>query len=220
MDWLSWVPGGLVLELILKWTGVVLAVLGAILSTPHGTKHLFGDVRLGLRQAFHAAWDLVGRIVPRWRRKVPATVAAPAGIASGEAFGNLTITGHAWNAGADIETRVDQLKKRMDYLTVEMEARFERAFKSINDHGSELERLEQLWKETRTEIMERLADNDRKSALVDAAGLPVIAAGVFLSGVPTELAVLPIVGWVFWLVGIGVLIWAFGKSKGGGAWKG
>lgn len=220
MDWLSWLPGGLVLELILKWTGVVLALLGAVLSTPHGTKHLFGDVRLGLRRAFHATWDLVGRIVPPWRRKVPATVMAPTGIASGEAFGTLTTSMYSWTPGADIETRVDQLKKRMDYLTVEMEARFERAFKSINDHGSELVRLEQLWRETRAEIMERLADNDRKSALVDAAGLPVIAAGVFLSGVPTELAVIPVVGWAFWLAGIGVLIWAFGKSKRGGAWKG
>ena len=220
MDWLSWVPGGPVLEQLLKWTGVGLALLGAILSTPHGTKHFLGDVRLGLRSAVHATWDLIGRMIPPWRRKVSATVAAPTAMASAEALGNLTVTGHAWNEGADIETRVDQLKKRMDYLTTETEARFERAFNSINDHGSELARLEELWIETRTEIMERLDNNDRKAALVDAAGLPVIAAGVFLSGVPTELAEVPVVGWLSWLAGIGVLFWGLGKSKRGDAWKG
>ncbi|AFR34537.1 hypothetical protein [Arthrobacter sp. Rue61a] len=220
LSWLSWLPGGVVLEQILKWTGVVLALLGAVLSTPHGTKHLFRDMREGLRRAVHGAWDFIGRIVPPWRRRVPATVVAPTAIASGEAFGTLTTSMYSWTPEADIETRVDQLKKRMDNLTAEMEARFERTFKSINDHNSELVRLEQLWRETKAEFMERLADNDKKSALVDAAGLPVIAAGVFLSGVPAELAVFPAVGWVFWLVGIGVLIWAFGKSRRGGAWKG
>lgn len=216
MDWLALLS----LEQVLKWTGVILALVGAVLSAPHGVRQLGADISSGTHWAFYAAWDFLGRLIPRWRRRIPATVMEPQGIGSVEAFGKTRFSVENWTPEADIETRVNQLKDLIDSLAKEMREGFEDASKAITEHDTELARMEQLWSQTKAEFLKRLEDNDAKAALVDAAGLPVIAAGVFLSGVPAELAAVPVVGWAFWLASVGVLVWCSCKSKRGGAWKG
>lgn len=106
----------------------------------------------------------------------------------------------------------------MDHLTEQTKISFERIYKSINDHEAELQRIEQLWQESSLEINKRLKQKDDQSAEIDAAGLPVIAAGVFLSGVPTELALVPPIGWVVLVAAIIATAWAIRKSEEGGAW--
>lgn len=214
------------LELVLKCTGVVLGMVGAALSSPLGVKHGLGKfgqkagVVLDKLDALDKRVEAYLRKVFRRPGKTPATqeIAVP-GIASLEGFGTLQATGFAWTPGADLETRVEQLRLRMDYLTTQMDRRFEETLQTIQDHELELQKLRQLWEELLREVRDRWDENERKTARVQAHGLPVIAVGIFLSGVPKELSDIPVLGWLA-LVAAGVLTTlCVRESEKSGAWE-
>lgn len=107
----------------------------------------------------------------------------------------------------------------MDYLTTQMDRRFEETLQTIQDHELELQKLRQLWEELLREVRDRWDENERKTARVQAHGLPVIAVGIFLSGVPKELSDIPVLGWLA-LVAAGVLTTlCVRESEKSGAWE-
>ena len=74
--------------------------------------------------------------------------------------------------------------------------------------GSAVERAEARGQEGREQLAARLEARERQATRVDAHGLGPIGAGIFLTGIPGELAAHAVTGWLSIIGGILVTIWA------------
>lgn len=188
------------LEAWLKRVGVLISVFGAALTAPSATMNL-------LRSIF--------------RRR--HTNASADGIASTVKFGTsgiLDLGGHGWEPGADLERKVEVLKILLDNHRTETKNKFEAVNNSVRKLTDELERVETAAQESDRQLHQRILKNEQHAERIQVMGLPVIAAGIFLSGIPEDLAVFPVVGWVFMLGGIVLTSLVYRLSLKRKLWRG
>ncbi|WP_157372064.1 hypothetical protein [Arthrobacter sp. Soil736] len=80
-------------------------------------------------------------------------------------------------------------------------------------------RLEGLLSGLKADLQRQMEQTKTASADIQAKGLPVIAAGILLCAVPTELAFWPAVGWVAFLLAWGFTVWITVLSAKSGLWR-
>ncbi|MFF1831099.1 hypothetical protein [Paenarthrobacter sp. NPDC058040] len=177
-------------ELILRAGGVVLALLGAVLTSPHGWKRLLFLIKFWLKSRVV--------IVQMWLSqhlrfvRAPSTTASVASIVS--ANRELTMRGTAQFVipqDATTEAKIALLEVALRNLqnTVNSD------FSHVENKLSEVASLVRDATERTTELHTRILTTQDEAASIGAAGIPVIAFGILLSGIPRELAICPVVGW-------------------------
>ncbi|MDN4611461.1 hypothetical protein [Arthrobacter burdickii] len=194
------------LEPIIKWTGVLVGLAGAILASPDGS-----------RQFVRASW--------RWVRSLFGPRSPSVESATGQASGGVRTEGTAygvkpWDEHTTLKTRIDMLLTRIEQLEgtlVQVKAELGNRIDSL---GAQISELTSALDQAKQELHRRIDTNEKRAAEIDAFGLPVIGLGIFLSGVPDELAAAPWVGVPLTIVSIAAAIVVFALGIKRGAWSG
>lgn len=187
---------------VIRWVGVTVAVAGVALATPDGIA---------------AAW----RAVKNWHRRAGALarrlLRRPGQDVSMAGMTAMTMTmagkGYAerwqpWREDAREDEKIDILHMQVDIVHQqigELRSQIERTADDLRKEIREAEgrvvgQLQQLASEMRGERSQ--------ASRVDARGFGPIACGIFLTGLPDELAAVAVVGWaavagaVVWTVGV------------------
>ena len=139
----------------------------------------------------------MARFLPFLRRDVSITVVSGTGTGSLGVAVTLTGSGRVWHPTAPIAERIEALRKHIS----EIEGRLNEVTQELRQETSERERVvAEIGVKLNAEMIELrhlMSKQERQSARIDARGLPVIAFGVVLSGVPDELASIPYgIGWL------------------------
>lgn len=190
-------------ERILRITGVLLAVFGAILVSPHGFKRLLYVIKEWMIRVWRAI------------RGGSVNIAPTAGTASVGAHNPRVQTGTNIPPDAPVEEQVRLLRTALGNLQVLVDDDYK-------ELSGKIDKLTNLVRsvDTRTETLhKRMQQAQEEATSIDAAGLPVIAWGIILSGVPQELAGEPQVGWFFIVVGLILAVAMFRKTIRDGAWR-
>lgn len=202
MDWwaaaLSWED-----HRVLRTLGVFLAVLGAVLVSPHGFKRL---VYLTQQWIAGIYWAIRGRSI---------AVFAPVARAT---TGKLSARGVASTSippDASTEEKVRLLELDLNQLKSTVQNDYDELSGKISKLGGLVGNVDQ-----RVEVLlARLQQERDQTVTLDAAGLPVIAWGIILSGVPQELAADPQIGWFFIVLGLILGFAMLRKTVRDGAWS-
>jgi hypothetical protein len=197
-----------------RWVGVGIALVGCLVVAPAGTGLLWHTAAGWTHQRGHQLRGRLARVLPFLRRDAtirPNTVSAVAAVATA----TVTVSGRVWTPSAPVDERIEALRQHI----AEVEGRLNEITSKLNAEREARERavaeLKQTLKEETAALCRQLEERERDSARIDARGLPVIGLGVLLSGVPDELASLPIgLGWLFPVVGLGAVVAAVQ-----GAWR-
>lgn len=200
-------------ELILRAVGVLLALLGAVLTSPHGFKRMLFLIKFWLKSRLTVA--------QMWLSKHFKFIHRPSITAYADSIfgGNGTLTGRGF-AGITIP---------VDATTEEKVVLLEAALRNVqNLVNSDYENLDKKVTEVKnlvSEVSEKTAElhakmvkGQEEAASLDAAGIPVIASGIFLSGIPRELALYPIAGWVFVALSVILAFAMTRKTINDGSW--
>jgi hypothetical protein len=180
---------------IIRWVGVAVAFIGAVVVSPEGTYLLLRRAAGGLRR--YARWvrSQLARWLPWLRQNVTIAVASGSGTAHATAA-TLTAVGRGWVPGESVEEKLDRLRREIEQLhgllndlrarTEERLAAHDQAIAKVGtDLEAGLESLRALHEETHQRATE-----------TDARALPVVGVGIVLSGIPQEIAALPRWAWV------------------------
>lgn len=175
--------------------GIAVTLVGALIVAPGGGREL----------ASRLLWALVPRRVRvalarmlLWLHLMPATTRGrPArGRADLHINVGLSAEGRVWPKSGSVEDRIEALREHIN--DVEGKARdLDQRLRAETDARQEaIERVQQrLLGELRL-LKQRLEEAESATDGTDARGLPVIAFGVILTGLPEELAHLPVhIGW-------------------------
>ncbi|MEV0382869.1 hypothetical protein [Nonomuraea sp. NPDC050643] len=182
-----------------KWVGVIIAMVGAMIAAPDGTKMV-------IRAPAARARGLINR----WR--APATQSRSVSVSATATLGALTATATArsWKPGDPVDDRIEALRAHISVL----EGHLNQTARAVDEEKSAREAaISELGNELRVgldELHKLLEQKDRQLARVDARALPLIGFGIVLSGVPEELAgflgslglLLPVAGfaWMVWIL--------------------
>ena len=171
-----------------RWVGVLAAMVGAVIAAPSGARELVTSTWRWLQRRGNQVHHHLARLLPFLRRDGTAQGTSAVGSAIATSWAVLTAEGWAWPASAPTDERIEALRKHI----LEVEGRLNDVRRQLRDETRAREQsVAELERKIRIEIeqlQQSIISRDRQSARIDARGLPVIAAGIFLSGVPDQLA--------------------------------
>lgn len=187
------------LELANKLVGVTVAVIGAVLVAPNGARLLLRSLRQWSAQAIATARQKLG---------------LPGRVHHLEAHDTLSISessrvyvgsarGDNWDPSGPVDERIANLRRRVE----ELQAGASQLSRSLaGETAARQAAVQELGSRLSSELAQVRADLSTiadQTARIDARGLPLIAAGIVLSGIPEELA-----RWIY-PVGWGLPVGAF-----------
>jgi hypothetical protein len=179
----------------IRWAGVAVGMIGAVVVAPAGTLVIVGQAAAAARRMLTWARSKLARWIPWLRRD--ATVHGVTATAHLSAGGGAVATGRASVYGGSPEQQIAQLREELQEIWGELrEARSE----ARDNHAALSARVDRETGQLRSEhqaLTEELKAERRRDAQIDARGLPLIGLGILLAGVPDGLAV---VGWLGWAV--------------------
>jgi hypothetical protein len=160
---------------MVRCIGVGIALVGAFVTAPEGT--------LVLVRRLRSAWFWILRHLPGYHRSV--TVYPKSGAATGS-FGNVAVTAHgsAWSPDAPLSEQIELLRKRTDQLSGRIEAVRNDLQGRVDEVRADLTAAVAEHRSTLAAVHDELARRDKHAAEIDAAGLPLIGAGIVLLGLP------------------------------------
>lgn len=197
-----------------RWVGVGIAVLGAVVVAPSGTRLLVRSAWVWLRRQGARTRGQLARFLPFLRRDLNVQ-GVTASIGVGLGVGTLTGSGRAWHPTASVDERIEALHQHI----TEVEGQLIEVSQQLSQETSKRERalaeLEAGLSAKTAELCRLLEEQEHRAARVDARGLPVIALGIVLSGIPDQLASIPYgIGWVAPVLGIAAAV-----AAGVPAWR-
>jgi len=147
---------------------------------------------------------LLARWLPFFRRNQSVRVADVAGSASLAAVGTVSASARAWHPAAPVDERIEALRTYVTEVEGRLNQLDHRFSLEIWDRKQAVGDLDRKLNQEVSELHLLLASKEQQTARIDSRGLPVIAAGIFLSGVPEALAsALPWgLSWLFPVVGV------------------
>jgi hypothetical protein len=200
------VPSAELLADVNRWVGVIVAVVGTVVAAPSGTRELLTSTWQWLERRGSAVSSGLGRLLPFLRgdaamnpkQSVTGTASTSWGFTS-------SASAWAWPSQASTDERIEALRKHL----TEVEGRLSEVRKQLRDESAArkqaVEELEQRIRADIREIKESIDRREKHAARIDARGLPLIAAGVVLSGVPDDLArFLYPLGWLWVIIAVAV----------------
>ena len=187
----------------IRWAGVAIAVTGALIATPDGTRAAWH----GITRAGNRIRDLLARYLPFLCRTTRAELKQDAD--AGASAERMSVSRRIeWNARARDKDKIEFLHQQVELLWQELTAvrheipRVEAALRS------DLERAEVRQQGAYQQLAGHLEARERRAARVDAHGIWPIGAGIVLTGIPGELAAVAVLGWLSIAGGIAVTVWA------------
>lgn len=194
---------GFLLADVNRWVGVFIAVVGAVVVEPNGTRLLLQSSWAWLRRLVRRAHHALARVLP-FLRKGASVKAAATGVGEGI----LTVEGMAVGRTASEtgtpQEQLDSLRQLVVALETVVNGLAADLQVEVANRRQALDALEARLTADTHQVRQELDERERQDARINARGLPVIAAGIFLSGVPDQLA-----GWLYpfgWLWPI-VALW-------------
>jgi hypothetical protein len=190
-----------------QFVGVGVAVVGLVVTAPSGTKKLVVSTWGWLQRRGNHMRHHLARLLPFLRRDGTMHGTTAVGSAVATSWASLSAEGWAWPAAAPADERIEALRKHV----LEVEGRLNDVRRQLRDETRLREQsVADLERKVRVELeqlQQSIIIRDHQSATVDARGLPVVAAGIILSGLPEELAnFLYPLGWLWVIVAVGVSV--------------
>ena len=173
-----------------QWIGVGVAITGLALATPDGIAAAWRSIRGGLRKTD----ALIRRLIGRPQQVVGALDIAlkPMGLA-GRGYVD---TWKPWSEKAKtaeklgiLHEQAEELRRRIDNLRTQIDGDISGVEKKIREVES---RLSAVIRQVRSEM----SGERSQASHVDARGLLPVALGIILTGLPDELAKVPVLGWL------------------------
>jgi len=125
-----------------RWVGVGIAVVGAVVVAPSGTRLLVQAAWVWLRRQGVRTRGQLARFLPFLRRDVNVQgVTASIGIGLGS-VGTLTVSGRAWHPTAPVDERIDALHQHI----TEVEGLLNEVSQQLSQETSKRERPWLSWK--------------------------------------------------------------------------
>lgn len=190
-----------VAEPITRWLGVAITLVGAFIVSPAATVALIGRWQRRTVRALRRAEDAARRIVRR-RRTIRITVQDTAHLSGG---GTATVFATGSASGQAHDYSVEGRLHRLEQRATAAEARLAQVSSQADaDRAALREELGKVAEEHRAgtaEVHARLDHTEAQAVELDAAALPVVALGVFVSGLAPDAHRLPVVLWVLILAG-------------------
>lgn len=186
----------------------------AVVVAPSGTRVLVRSAWVWLRRQGARTRGQLARFLPFLRRDLNVQ-GVTASIGVGLGVGTSTGSGRAWHPTASVDERIEALHQHM----TEVEGQLNEVSQQLSQETSKRERalaeLEAGLRAETAELCRLLEEQEHRAARVDARGLPVIALGIVLSGIPDQLASIPYgIGWVAPVLGIAAAV-----AAGVPAWR-
>lgn len=185
----------------IRRVGVVVALAGTAAAAPEGTLRLWRTVLDWVRRGLNNLRASLARFLPFLRQDAsvkPSTVYGYASVAGA----GVAASGRVWTKHGSLEAQVEYLDKQLQRAFDEIEHVRQEAKES---HSALMRVLEERVSELQA-VYQDLRDSLRArrdwEAAVDSRGIFVIALGIFLWGIPGELAVVPVVGWLFSIIAL------------------
>lgn len=207
---LSFLSDVAVLTTINKVVGVFLALAGAFLAVP-------------------SAWGLLGRAmigpaVPGWARRALADVRAalarvlpflrkdqtvhPATVDAGTLVERAMLQKYVglWEPNLSIEERIEVLRKYVIVLDEHINEMVEDVYDERMAREEAIAAVRRELAAETGELRQLIDEKDGQTARMDARGLPLIAVGIALTGIPEFIAEVPPLTWLLVLVGVWALL--------------
>lgn len=200
-------------ELILRGAGVALALLGAVLTSPHGWKRLLFRVNHWMKSKLVAAQMWLSKYL-KFIPRPNVTVGVLSAEGHARAYPPRVVAGTNIPADATPDTKLVLLEKALRQL----ETLVHNDFAYLDGQVVEVKKLVSEIGEQTAELHNKMVKAQHDAASIDAAGIPVIWAGIMLSGIPRELALYPIVGWIILAASIILGIAMTRQTIKDGAW--
>ena len=190
-----------------QFVGVGVAVVGLVVTAPSGTKKLFVSTSGWLQRRGNQVHHHLARLLPFLRRDATLQGTSAVGTAMATFGAVASAEGWAWPAGSPADERIEALRKHL----MEVEGRLNEVRRQLRDETRAREQsLTELERRIRVELgqlQQSIISRDQQSARIDARGLPVVAAGIVLSGLPEELAgFLYPLGWLWVFVAVAMAV--------------
>lgn len=200
-------------ELVLRVAGVLLAGLGAVLTSPHGWKRMVFLTGFWLKSKYIQIQMWLSKYL-KFIRRPPTIVRATSASASAGALSARVVAENRIPPEATTEEKLVIMEVALRNLQNLVNSDYE----NLNNKVTEVKSLLGEVSEKTAELHTKMIKAQEEAASIDAAGIPVIAAGILLSGIPRELAIFPIAGWITLTLSI-VLAYAMTrKTIRDGAW--
>jgi hypothetical protein len=171
---------------VVRVVGVAVALFGAFVTAPDGFRAILLDARAVGRASSSRVRNIVARIVPMLRRD--QTIAPPGGHVSVSA-GTATIAftaaaGWVWVGDEPSADSIRLLRERTEDLNARLR-------ELQTDHAARIDSLEKSLREQLNQQRETLdrhareaVEREQRAVRLDQDGLPLIAAGIVLTGLP------------------------------------
>lgn len=200
-----------------KWGGVAMALIGAVLVAPQGSRHLWERFANPLSKAAGTTLSKVRKWLGQSKDvNIPV---GPAEVALGGGSKLATEEKVLWRDDFTDDQKVQWLRDRIERVQQDWNSRAEElkeADEGLRDDLNEL-RLRAFGEIGR---LQKLIDAiEAQTVKIDATGLPPIVAGIFLTGVPDELSKWWIGGWLMWGAMALLTVNAIRVSRRSGVWK-
>jgi hypothetical protein len=181
----------------IRRAGVLVALAGTAAAAPEGTVRLWRAMADLFRRGLSNLRAVMAHVLPFLRQNASVTPSSVHGSASVSAGFGVAASGRVWIKHGSLEAHVEYLDKQLQRAFDDIE-RVRRETKDA--HATLMQTFEERITELRADyqdLRDSLRERRNWEASVDSRGIFVIALGVFLWGIPDELALVPVVGWIF-----------------------
>ena len=184
-------------EPITRWLGVTITLVGAFIVSPAATVALLGRWQRRTVRGVRRVEDAVRKLVQRPRR-ITGQIRSVLPAMEGSASGTFKWTGTAVGATPDdsVEGRLHRLEQRATTAEARLAQVSSQADADRAAFREESAKIAEDHRAGTAEVHARLDHSEAQAVELDAAALPVVALGVFVSGLAPDAHRLPVVLWV------------------------
>ncbi|MEV4474656.1 hypothetical protein [Nonomuraea sp. NPDC049504] len=186
-----------VLAAVNRWVGVIVALVGAIVAAPDGTRMIYRTTRGWAVKSFNK--------LTRRSQVIQVSGIGESAIASDDL--TVTKTGWSWKEDAPVEEQIGSIRAYISDIEGRLNGMINALSTERQARQAAITGLAQELERTADQLTTLIDQKDQRAARVDARGLPLIGCGIFLNGVPEELAGIPLhLGWLLPFLAFGAMI--------------
>jgi hypothetical protein len=181
---------GVTLSDWIRWIGVGVAITGLVLATPDGIASAWRSIRSGLRKTS----TLIQRLTRRQRPILGSggvtfpkmSVAARGYVGTWKPWPNKARTAEKLDI---LHQQSEELRRRIDNMRTQIDS-------DISGVETKIREAERHLAAQIRQVSSELSGERSQASHVDARGLLPVALGIILTGIPDELARVPVLGWL------------------------
>lgn len=192
---------------VTRWIGVLIALTGAFVVSPEGTAMLISSGLAWGRQRIRELRRALGRVIP-FLKPDDSLTSVTSSVSTSWAVGEpMVFSSIPWLADVSIADKVELLHRQIEQIYELTKSVHGRLSEDIGHLEGRLVALEgKLRAEVQT-LRASIAGIQIDAARTDARALPIVGLGVALSGIPDELARLPLLVLVaIWIGALGITV--------------